>query len=139
MAPKGGAECTFAPVPHDRLAVNLESPVPTSLPAGGALAGFCSGTASDGSSPASDLQRRVDLDTSAGDDRGEPGHTADLIAVCMATFDPDRELLVAQLDSLRGQTDTDWLCVISDDYSSEEHFAELLSIVGEDPRFFVSR
>jgi glycosyltransferase involved in cell wall biosynthesis len=210
MAPKGGAECTFAPVPNDRLAVNLESPVPASLPVGGALAVFCSGTASDGSSPVSDLQLLVDgapaqltatkmprfdmpsrrsgfwgvvpvlagasaavelsavlrgrdgtqeqrrlcripvvdsppphpVDLAAeegGGDRGEPSHAADLIAVCMATFDPDQELLAAQLDSLRGQTDTAWVCVISDDHSSEEHFAELLSIVGHDPRFFVSR
>jgi glycosyltransferase involved in cell wall biosynthesis len=207
MAPKGGAECTFAPVPHDRLAVNLESPVPTSLPAGGALAVFCSGTASDGPSPVSDMEllvndmpvplaatkmprfdmpsrrsgfwgvvpvlaggsdavelsavlrgrngtqeqrylsripvvdspppHRVDFANEGGGDRGTDAEG--LIAICMATFDPDRKLLAAQLDSLRRQTDTAWVCMISDDYSSQEHYAELLSMVGEDRRFVVSR
>jgi glycosyltransferase involved in cell wall biosynthesis len=56
-----------------------------------------------------------------------------LIAVCMATYEPDPELLRAQLDSLRAQTDTNWVCVISDDASSAP------IDVGGDDRFVVSR
>ena len=192
-----------------RLTVNLESPLPTSLPAGGVLALFCSGTASEGSGPVADVRllvngtpeplsairmprfdmpsrrsgfwgvvpvaasdsssvelsallrgrngvveqrqlARIPVDASApphlvdvaadgGSDHGQVAQAEGLIAICMATFDPDRELLAAQLDSLRRQTDTAWVCVISDDYSSEEHYAELLSLVGDDPRFSVSR
>jgi len=62
-----------------------------------------------------------------------------LIAVCMATFEPDLELLDAQLESLRNQSDTTWLCVISDAGSSEERYEELLERVADDRRFVVSR
>jgi glycosyltransferase involved in cell wall biosynthesis len=62
-----------------------------------------------------------------------------LIAICMGTFDPDPELLRAQLDSLRGQTDTNWTCVISDDHSSPDRYADLERLIGGDERFSVSR
>jgi Glycosyl transferase family 2 len=65
----------------------------------------------------------------------EPG----LIAVCMATYDPDPALLRAQVESLRAQTDRNWACVISDDCSSPERFAEITELVGGDERFVVSR
>ena len=35
----------------------------------------------------------------------------------MATYEPPAELLERQLESLRAQTHTDWICVISDDAS----------------------
>ena len=56
-----------------------------------------------------------------------------LIAVCMATYEPDLDLLSTQLDSLRAQTDTNWVCVVSDDASSAP------IDVGGDERFIVSR
>jgi hypothetical protein len=62
-----------------------------------------------------------------------------LIAVCMATFEPDIELLSQQLGSLRGQTDQGWICVISDDHSSPERFAQIESALAGDPRFAISR
>ncbi len=61
------------------------------------------------------------------------------LAVCMATFEPDEELLATQIESIRGQTDQDWICLISDDASSPESYERLLAIVGDDPRFVVSR
>ena len=61
------------------------------------------------------------------------------VVVCMATYEPPPELLARQLDSIRAQTHTDWLCVISDDCSSEAGFAALEAAVGGDPRFVVSR
>lgn len=63
----------------------------------------------------------------------------DVIAVCMATYEPDSELLRVQVESLRAQTDTRWTCVVSDDASSPEAFAALQKIVGDDERFVVSR
>jgi glycosyltransferase involved in cell wall biosynthesis len=63
----------------------------------------------------------------------------DPIAICMATFEPDAGLFQAQLDSLRAQTDRDWICLISDDCSGQERFAEIRGAVGEDPRFALSR
>ena len=57
----------------------------------------------------------------------------------MATFDPSGALLNAQLQSLREQTDRNWVCVISDDCSSPERYAALLELIHGDPRFLVSR
>ena len=61
-----------------------------------------------------------------------------LIAVCMATFDPDPDLFRVQVDSIRAQTDGDWICVISDDCSSPERLAALRREVEGDERFHVS-
>jgi O-antigen biosynthesis protein len=62
-----------------------------------------------------------------------------LIVVCMATCNPPARLLHAQLESLRTQTDTRWLCVISDDCSDPDSYEQLLAAVGDDARFQVSR
>jgi len=69
-----------------------------------------------------------------------PAAPADeLIAVCMATFDPDPELFSIQIESLRSQSDEGWVCVISDDCSSEESFETIVASVAGDERFAVSR
>jgi glycosyltransferase involved in cell wall biosynthesis len=62
-----------------------------------------------------------------------------LVAICMATYDPPPDLLRAQLDSIRAQTHERWVCVISDDRSDPDRFADIKSAVGDDPRFAVSR
>jgi glycosyltransferase involved in cell wall biosynthesis len=61
------------------------------------------------------------------------------IAVCMATFNPDVRLFRRQIDSLLAQTESDWICLISDDCSAPERFAEIEATVAGDPRFVVSR
>ncbi|HLY49143.1 MAG TPA: glycosyltransferase family 2 protein [Solirubrobacteraceae bacterium] len=61
------------------------------------------------------------------------------VAICMATYNPPSELLRRQLDSIRAQTHTNWVCVISDDASRSERFAAIEELVGDDPRFAVSR
>jgi hypothetical protein len=65
----------------------------------------------------------------------EPG----LIAVCLATYEPDLTLLERQLESLRAQTDRRWECVISDDCSDDRRFAAIEAAVAGDARFTVSR
>lgn len=71
---------------------------------------------------------------------GRAGRTgAGLIAICMATFDPDGDLFRAQVDSLRAQTDSNWVCLISDDCSRPERFEEITELVAGDPRFVASR
>jgi glycosyltransferase involved in cell wall biosynthesis len=75
-------------------------------------------------------------------DRGQAAGTparAGLIAVCMATFEPDMALFRTQIESLRGQTDDRWTCVISDDCSSPERFEEIAALVAGDERFRLSR
>ena len=62
-----------------------------------------------------------------------------LVAVAMATFEPEPELLERQLASLREQTHANWVCVVSDDASSPERFAFLERAIAADSRFTVSR
>jgi len=62
-----------------------------------------------------------------------------LIAVCMATYEPDVELFHRQVESLRRQTDRRWLCVISDDCSSPERWEQIQAVVDGDERFAASR
>jgi hypothetical protein len=67
-----------------------------------------------------------------------PGRGA-LVAICMATYEPPDDLLRIQLESIREQTHENWVCVISDDHSSEGSVDRLLELTGGDPRFAVSR
>jgi glycosyltransferase involved in cell wall biosynthesis len=62
-----------------------------------------------------------------------------LVAICMATYDPPLELLRRQIDSIRDQTHSNWVCVISDDCSDPARFAEIEEILDGDPRFVLSR
>ena len=62
-----------------------------------------------------------------------------LIAICMATYEPDPDLFRAQVESLRAQTHSPWTCAISDDSSGPDRFAAILAEVDGDPRFVVSR
>ncbi len=61
------------------------------------------------------------------------------VAICMATHNPPADLLARQLDSIRAQQHTDWLCFVSDDCSRPEAFAALEAAIGDDPRFVISR
>ena len=62
-----------------------------------------------------------------------------LVAVCMATYNPPRELLRAQVDSIREQTHRNWVCVISDDCSDADAFRSIEEAVAGDERFVLSR
>ena len=61
------------------------------------------------------------------------------IAIAMATYEPPLDLFRAQVESIRSQTVSDWLCVISDDASSDGRLAEMREAIAHDERFIVSR
>ncbi len=61
-----------------------------------------------------------------------------LVAICMATFDPDPRLFRRQIESIRAQTHGRWVCLISDDRSSPEGLAAIREVIGDDERFVVS-
>lgn len=61
------------------------------------------------------------------------------IAICMATHEPRRDQLGRQLGSIREQTHGNWVCLISDDCSSEAALALLEEEIAGDPRFVLSR
>jgi hypothetical protein len=81
------------------------------------------------------VEREPPTASAATPERGGSG----LVAICMATFEPDMRLFRAQVESLRSQTDRCWICLISDDCSSAERFADISEVIGDDPRFAVSR
>ncbi len=62
-----------------------------------------------------------------------------LVCICMATHEPDPERLAAQVESIRAQDWPDWVCVISDDASSQARFEAIRELTADDERFVVSR
>jgi glycosyltransferase involved in cell wall biosynthesis len=61
------------------------------------------------------------------------------VAIAMATYNPPQQLLARQLASIRAQTHTNWVCVISDDCSSPERYAAIEAAIAGEPRFVLSR
>src|SRR5215218_3688831 len=61
------------------------------------------------------------------------------VTIAMATFDPDPELFRAQVESIRSQTVTDWICIISDDCSPRDSFERMRSVLEGDLRFVLTR
>lgn len=57
------------------------------------------------------------------------------VAICMATYRPDPTFLAQQLDSIRAQKHTNWVCVISDDASGDDHVSLIRRMVDGDDRF----
>lgn len=62
-----------------------------------------------------------------------------LIAICLATYNPEIELFRTQVESIRAQTDRDWICLISDDCSTQEEFDAIVEVIAGDERFVLSR
>ena len=69
----------------------------------------------------------------------DPGGEGPLIAIALATHEPPGEALQRQLDSIRAQSWSRWICLISDDASSPGAYAGIESAVAGDPRFAISR
>jgi glycosyltransferase involved in cell wall biosynthesis len=63
---------------------------------------------------------------------------APLVAIAMATFDPDPLLLERQIGSIREQTHERWICLISDDGSRPDRLEHLRSLTAGDERFTLS-
>ena len=60
------------------------------------------------------------------------------VAICMATHEPRLDLFRRQVDSIRAQSHDDWICLISDDASSEDTLAGMRDVLGDDERFRLS-
>ncbi len=62
-----------------------------------------------------------------------------LVAICMATYNPPIDLFRRQIESIRAQTHTNWICIVSDDCSRPRRFAAIERELSGDPRFVLSR
>ncbi len=56
------------------------------------------------------------------------------VAIILATYNPNLDFFREQLDSIIGQSLTDWFCVITDD-SDEEYAVQIQKMISVDPRF----
>ncbi len=62
-----------------------------------------------------------------------------LVVICMATFNPPIDLFRRQVESIRSQTHSNWICVVSDDRSTPGRFAAIERELSGDPRFVLSQ
>ena len=62
----------------------------------------------------------------------------DTIGIALATYNPDASLFRAQINSIKAQSHTDWVCVISDGCSAPSFLTEIQAALGHDPRFALS-
>ena len=58
-----------------------------------------------------------------------------MVAICLATYNPPPRLLERQLQSIREQTHSHWICLVNDDSSSLESIKQICNAIGEDERF----
>ncbi len=75
------------------------------------------------------------IERSAGSAAVAEAADGPLVAICMAAYEPDPAMLDTQLDSIRGQTHRNWICLISDDGSGPEGRAAIERAIAGDPRF----
>lgn len=64
-----------------------------------------------------------------------PAGDGPLVAIAMATYNPDPALFRAQVDSIRSQTHERWICLIEDDGSDDAHWRDILEATSGDGRF----
>jgi glycosyltransferase involved in cell wall biosynthesis len=62
-----------------------------------------------------------------------------LVGIAMATYNPDPILFKRQIESIKVQSHSNWLCLISDDGSDVSHFNYILQTVSGDKRFVVRK
>ena len=62
-----------------------------------------------------------------------------MVAICMATYEPPPELFRRQIESIRGQSHGNWVCLIGDDGSSPQAFKAIEALVQGDSRFRLQR
>ena len=61
------------------------------------------------------------------------------VAVCLATYEPERRLLAGQIESIRDQSHARLVCIVSDDASSSRGSALVERMCADDQRFTVTR
>jgi len=66
------------------------------------------------------------------------GGEGPLVAICIATYEPDPEMFEVQIESIRAQTHRNWVCLVSDDASNPRASAEIQRVIDGDPRFELS-
>lgn len=64
------------------------------------------------------------------------GHRSeDLVAICLASYEPNLDAFGRQIDSIRAQSHGNWLCIINDDGSSAATWTRMQERCNGDARF----
>jgi len=63
----------------------------------------------------------------------------ELVAICMATYEPDLDAFRRQVESIRSQDHPEWLCIVNDDGSSPETWNRMRELCAGDDRFSFHR
>ncbi len=90
------------------------------------------------SAPLGAVELLPDLERSAGSTARAELDEGPLVAICMATYEPEPAMLEEQIESIRAQTHRRWVCLISDDGSGPGGREAIRRAVEGDPRFEVS-
>lgn len=69
----------------------------------------------------------------------ETSGVAARVAICMATYNPGLNAFRRQIESIVRQTETGWVCLISDDASALGVFRRMQEICASDPRIVLCR
>ena len=59
------------------------------------------------------------------------------VAICLASYRPDKDFLAKQLDSLRAQKHPNWVCLVCDDGSGPDTVEMITELTEDDERFVV--
>lgn len=65
------------------------------------------------------------------------GGALPLVAICMATYNPEIEPFKRQIKSIINQSYNNWICIINDDGTTKERYAAIEKICGSDRRFYL--
>jgi glycosyltransferase involved in cell wall biosynthesis len=62
----------------------------------------------------------------------------DTVGIALATYNPNPSLFRSQINSIKLQSHTNWVCVVSDDCSAPGFLIEIQETLEKDPRFALS-
>lgn len=68
-----------------------------------------------------------------------PCEDSGLIAICMATYNPELAAFARQVESIRRQTHRDWICIVNDDGTPPGSWREMRELCAADHRFVMFR
>lgn len=84
--------------------------------------------------PSPPLGRETTADSHTTLPTGQPR-----VAICMATYNPPMDLFEQQIASIRAQTHTNWVCLVSDDCSEPKIYGAVERLLAGDDRFRLHR
>jgi len=66
-------------------------------------------------------------------------HSKPHVLICLASFNPEKELFKNQINSIKNQTYSNWCCIINDDCSERSIYEWMTDYIKDDERFIIAR